>query len=194
MDLKLLCCGIRRLIGMSALCLTVGAGAQESLDRGKSPAQLFASDCSICHKSPRGLTKSGRLLGLESFLREHYTASRESAVAIASYLKSVDSGPAAPARATKRAAKGDEKTKSDDKKKTGAKPGEAEAVEKPGAASGDPKSAEPKSIEPKSMAPKASETKPAEIMAPEPKSVESKSVTPTAGEAKPADAKSEKSE
>ena len=118
MDLKALLYGIRLLIGAWAVCLATGAGAQESLDHGKSPAQLFASDCSICHKSPQGLAKSGGLLGLDSFLREHYTASWESAIAIANYLKSME-GPAAPGRASKRTAKGDEKAKADEKEKAG---------------------------------------------------------------------------
>ena len=33
--------------GIVMACLARGAGAQESLDRGKTPAQLFASDCSV---------------------------------------------------------------------------------------------------------------------------------------------------
>jgi hypothetical protein len=171
---------IRLAIGILVLCLARTAGAQESLDQGKSPAQLFASDCSICHKSPKGLARAGGMFGLDSFLREHYTTSREMATAIADYLKSMDTGPAAPARASKRAAKGDEKTKANDKKKAGAKPGEAKGNEqKPGAGPAEPKS----------------EAKPAGILAPEPKSVESKPSAPSAGEAKPAGAgKSEKSE
>ena len=69
---------------MSVLCVTGVAGAQENLDQGKSPAQLFASNCAICHKSPR-LAKAGEILGLDSFLREHYTASKELAGALAAY-------------------------------------------------------------------------------------------------------------
>ncbi len=42
----------------------------------RRPAQLFASDCAICHKSPAALSKAGGLFGMESFLRQHYTASR----------------------------------------------------------------------------------------------------------------------
>ena len=193
MDLKALLYGIRLLIGAWAVCLATGAGAQESLDHGKSPAQLFASDCSACHKSPQGLAKSGGLPGLESFLREHYTASRESAIAIANYLKSMDRGPAAPGRASKRTAKGDEKAKADEKKKAAVKPGEAKGTEtNPDAAASEPKSPAPKPSEPKpsdskSSDSKSSETKPADIMAPEPKPVESK---PSA----PGGAKSEKSD
>jgi hypothetical protein len=178
--------GIRLVIGILALCLAGGSWAQESLDRGKSPAQLFASDCSGCHKSPQGLGKSGGLAGLDRFLREHYTASRETAAAIASYLKAMDTGPAAPGRASKRTAKGDDKAKSDDKKKSGAKPGEAKGSEKkPDDTTSEPKSPDAKSTEPK----------PAEILAPEPKSVESKPSAPAADARKPAEgAKSEKSE
>jgi hypothetical protein len=164
--------GIRLLMGTWALCLAADAGAQENLDRGKSAAQLFASDCVLCHKSPQGLVKSGGF-GLENFLREHYTASRESASAIAGYLRSVASAPAGPGRASKRAAKGDERTQTE--KKAGGKPSGPQGSEKPDAA-GDPKS----------IGPKSSEPTPAQIMAPEPKSVESRPSAPAARESKPA--------
>jgi hypothetical protein len=173
MDLKALRHGVRLAIGMLTMCLAGAAGAQESLDQGKSPAQLFASDCAICHKSPQGLARAGGILGLDSFLRAHYTASRETATAIANYLKSMDSGPAGPGRAAKRTAKGD--AKAGEKTKPGSKPTE----DKP----------EAKTAEPKSAEPKPTETKPAEILAPEPKSAS------PASEAKPAEGgKSEKSE
>jgi hypothetical protein len=161
----------------SILFLVGGAGAQESLDKGKSPAQLFASDCSICHKSAQGLAKSGGLFGLDNFLRTHYTASRETASAIANYLKSVDA--AAPGRATKRTAKGDGKTPRDDRKKSGVKPGGTRgAGRKPDAAAD-------KSTEPKPSVLRSSEPKQTEILAPEPKSTESRPIP--AGEAKPAE-------
>jgi mono/diheme cytochrome c family protein len=152
---------------LAALVLASPAVAQENLDKGKTPAQLFASDCAGCHKSPQGLAKSGGLFGLDSFLREHYTASRETATAIANYLKAMDSGPAAPGRASKRSAKGDEKTgKPEARKKPAAKPEEAKGVEsKP-----DGPSAEPK---------------PLGILAPEPKSGDVKTSTPAAGDVKP---------
>src|SRR5664280_788571 len=119
--------GVRLAIGVLALCgAAAGAAkAQENLDQGKTGAQLFASDCAICHKSAQGLAKAGGILGLESFLREHYTASRESAAAIASYLQAVGQPPAGPARratTTKRNAKGDDKAKTGEKKpETGSK-------------------------------------------------------------------------
>src|SRR5512143_3356783 len=72
------------------LCLASSAGAQENLGRGKTAAQLYASDCAVCHKSPQSVSKTTGIFGLESFLREHYTTSRESAAAIATYLKGLD--------------------------------------------------------------------------------------------------------
>jgi len=170
MNLEALSRSLGLAAGVWAACLAAGAAAQENLDLGKSPAQLYASDCAICHKSPRGLIKGE--YGLEGFLRLHYTASRETAAAIANYLRSVDTGPAAP-RATKRTAKGDEKSKPDEKKKPEAKPGETKAGEKPDASAG----AQP--------GPKASESKPAEILAPEPTPAQPKASTPAAGDAKP---------
>jgi hypothetical protein len=138
------------------LILGVPLRAQENLDSGKSPAQLFASDCVVCHKSPQGLAaKGGGMLGLESFLRQHYTASRESAAAIAKYLQAAGSGPAAAGRTGKgKGKKGDDKAKATEKKPDAAKPGEA----KPGEA----KSGEGKPAEPKAAEPKTSEPKPAE--------------------------------
>jgi hypothetical protein len=176
MDLK----GLRRGILLGAaivtLCAVGGARAQESLDRGKSATQLFASDCSACHKSPQALAKAGGLFGLDSFLRTHYTASRESATTIANYLKSLDTGRASPARASKRSAKGDGTPQPGDRKKPGAKPGEAKGVSK-------------------SSESKPPEARPSDILAPEPKSTASKPAVPSAGEAKPAEgAKPEKSD
>lgn len=80
---------------VAASMLAGAASAQENLDAGKSGAQLYASNCAICHKSAQALDKSaGGVFGLEGFLREHYTASRQSAAEIASYLKTVGGGPA----------------------------------------------------------------------------------------------------
>jgi len=167
--------GVGTTIGIGLLWLAGPAGAQENLDQGKTPAQLFASNCAICHKSPQGLGKSGGLFGLESFLREHYTASKESASAIAAYIRAMDTGPAA-GRAARRAAKGGEKAKVDDKKQPAAKPGETKAVDK------------------KPDEPKSPDQKPSDILTPEKKSGEAKPSSPAAGEVKPAEGKSEKSE
>src|SRR5262249_58744767 len=76
MKLRVLRCIIRLATAVGIVGLIGGAGAQESLGRGKSPAQLFASGCSACHKSPQGLAKAGGFFGLGSFLRSPYTSSR----------------------------------------------------------------------------------------------------------------------
>ncbi len=77
----------------------------ENLSAKPAPA-LFAADCtgSGCHKGPQGLAKNQSQSGLASFLREHYTNSRESAAALSNYLLRLPAGPAQPepraARAT----------------------------------------------------------------------------------------------
>jgi hypothetical protein len=93
----------------------------------KPAPQLFASDCtgSGCHRGPQGLGKNRGQSGLASFLREHYTNSRESAAALAAYLMGVP-GEARPARA-------------EPKPRTAAKPEEAKPAErKPAAAPAEP--------------------------------------------------------
>ena len=138
---------------LAAVWMTVGgASAQENLDAGKSGAQLYQSNCAICHKSAQALDKSGGgLFGLESFLREHYTSSRESAAAISAYLNTVGGGPAQAHPVRKKAGKKKEakpETKPDakdakpaeakpeekksDEKKPAEKPGEKPSQNKPG--------------------------------------------------------------
>lgn len=91
--------GVRLAISALLLCVTIPAArAQEDLDKGKTAAQLFASDCGICHKSPRSVARTDDVFGLENFLREHYTASRESAAAIATYLKGFQKSSTAAVR------------------------------------------------------------------------------------------------
>ena len=161
-------------IGILALGLAGGAGAQESLDAGKSGAQLFASDCSICHKTPQGLSKSGRAFGLDGFLREHYTASRESAAAIAAYIQATDKGPAAPApgRAVKKGTgKGDDKAKGAEKK-SGGKPSDTKTEDTKPA---DAKPAETKPAEAKPSESKPSESKPSDGQPPDISKPEKKS-------------------
>jgi len=165
-------------VALGALCFAGAAAAQENLDQGKSPAQLYASDCAICHKSPQGLAKSGGLLGVESFLRSHYTASRESAAAIAKYLEAA--GPAAaPGKKppAKRVGKGDDKAgdKPGDKGKAGDKKDGAVAL--PG---------DNRPVDAKPAEPKASESKPVEAKPAEPKA-EAKPAEPA--ESKPAESK-----
>jgi hypothetical protein len=74
-------------LGLLALAVASSAGAQGNLDRGKSAAELYTSACATCHKSPQNVSKTKWLFGLESFLRQHYTSSSESAAILAAYLK-----------------------------------------------------------------------------------------------------------
>lgn len=157
--------GFRKAVFLACFALSAGiapALAQENLDAGKSAAQLFNSDCAICHKSPQGLAKSGGLFGLSGFLREHYTASRETAAILAAYLKQMDSGAPAGKPAPTRRARAKHKTDEDKKKaeeSKSAKPaGDTTASEKP---AGDKKADEPKAAEKPAATPPA-ETKPAE--------------------------------
>lgn len=68
-------------------CLTaVAVHAQENLEAGKTPAQIFSGTCNACHKSPRGLLKSVPPSSLPGFLRQHYTTSIDMASVLSSYL------------------------------------------------------------------------------------------------------------
>src|SRR5215475_9888787 len=62
----------------------------EDFDAGKSAPQLFASNCSSCHRTPYGLAKRMNNWSLDSFLREHYTASRALVDTLSAYLFGVD--------------------------------------------------------------------------------------------------------
>ncbi|CAL77099.1 hypothetical protein BRADO3305 [Bradyrhizobium sp. ORS 278] len=71
-----------------AFCIGLAgaAVAQENLDAGKSPAQIYNGTCVVCHKSPRGLAKTVSAGSLPGFLRQHYTTSPEMAGVLANYL------------------------------------------------------------------------------------------------------------
>jgi hypothetical protein len=160
--------GFRKAVFWACFALAAGAApafAQENLDAGKSAAQLFNSDCAICHKSPQGLAKGGGMFGLSGFLREHYTASRETAALLAAYLKQVDAAPAGKPAPTRRAKaskpKSDEKKSDEDKKKAeeakSAKPASDKKPDEPKAAAG----TAPKDEKP-AVAAQPAESKPAE--------------------------------
>lgn len=78
--------GIGLAIGSLTLCLACSAWAQANLERGKTAAQLYAANCASCHKSPQSVSKTTGIFELESFLREHYTTSPQSAATLAAYL------------------------------------------------------------------------------------------------------------
>jgi hypothetical protein len=188
--------GLRQSIGLAVAVLAFGfaepVAAQENLDSGKTPAQLFASDCAICHKTTQGLSKGSGVFGLKNFLREHYTASRETAAAIAAYVEATDKGPGPNKRGTsaKRKAKTDTKLKKDegkaDEKKTESKkPGDDKADEaKAGPKLSEPKASEPKPSETKPIEAKPGESKPTETKSADRKPSESKATTSTSGDGK----------
>ena len=200
----------RGLLLVGGLLAVLGAGpawAQENLDADKSPAQLFAADCVLCHKTPKGLAKAAGTSGLEGFLREHYTASKEAAAAIAGYLRQVggEPAPAKRGRPVKRASTEKEKAKDGGKpaenKREAGKSGEHKPAE---AKSTEPKLSEPKSSEPKSAkakkdehetsAHKPAEKKPAEHKATEHKPAEGKAAERKTTEHKPKNGKAKAGE
>ena len=99
---------IRLISFVLSFALGAAAAAQaQDYSAGKTPAQLFASDCSGCHKSPQGLAKGYDVRSLTSFLREHYTSKKESAGALANFVAAAGGGaPTAdkPARGSRTAA------------------------------------------------------------------------------------------
>ncbi len=149
-----------------SLALGATASAQTVIDAGKTPPQLFASDCSPCHKSPAGLAKS--TIGLSSFLRQHYVASRQNAEALASYLQAAGEGrrqPAAPTQRKRDAKPGEKKDESKPASTPAApKPEDKPAEAKPAAAA----PAEAKPAEAKPVEAKPAETKPADTPAAKP--------------------------
>lgn len=151
------------------LALAAGrAGAQDNRDAGKKPAELFANDCGGCHKSPAGLTKSPGMFGLDSFLREHYTASRQSAALIAGYLRSVDAeqGAAVTTKRRKSEPKSESRSKSGDRPAADSKKPDAKADAKSESKPASEKPAAPKATETKPAESKPEETKPAETKPP----------------------------
>jgi hypothetical protein len=80
--------GITLAIGSLALCFTISAAAQGSLEQGKTAAQLYAANCASCHKSPQSVAKATGIS--ESFLREHYSPSSQSAATLAAYLNGLE--------------------------------------------------------------------------------------------------------
>jgi hypothetical protein len=78
---------VRLVFGFLTLAVASLAEAQGNLDQGKTAAELYASDCATCHKSPQSVSSTKPFFGLEGFLSKHYTSSRESAAILAAYLK-----------------------------------------------------------------------------------------------------------
>jgi hypothetical protein len=75
------------VLGLAMACASAAATAQD-LTAGKTPAELFRSDCAECHPSPGSVAGTRDVPALTSFLREHYTTKSETAGALAAYVSS----------------------------------------------------------------------------------------------------------
>ena len=133
--------GLAAALGLALMSAV--ARAQVNIDQGKPAAEIFENDCATCHKTAKGLASGKNSLMLSSFLREHYTASRDQAAALAAYVVGV--GGSGPAPAAQKPAPDHARV---DEPKT-AEPTTAE-----------PKTAEPKTAEPKSARPTRQAVKP----------------------------------
>lgn len=153
-----------------ALALTAGrAVAQDNFDAGKSPSELFTNDCSGCHKSAIGLSKAPGMFGLEGYLREHYTASRQAAAAIAGYLRAVDAEQTAKAPPARRKSEPRQRTAKPKKEDDKAADSKAEKKSEPKAETKSETKPEPKAEAKSEPKPEAkSEAKPAESKPAEP--------------------------
>ena len=80
------------VIILAAILAPISAHAQVNIDQDKTPAHIFASDCSVCHKTTRGLANGRGNSALTGFLSEHYTSSREEAASVAAYVLSAGGG------------------------------------------------------------------------------------------------------
>lgn len=84
---------LSRALILAAVTLFIASGSSgpasaQNLDAGKSPGQIFASTCAVCHKSPRGLMKTVSPGALPGFLRQHYTTGTAMATSLSAYLTS----------------------------------------------------------------------------------------------------------
>jgi len=140
---------------MALAMLPSPSRAQTNIDQGKSAAEIFTEDCAACHKTTRGLANGRNNLTLSIFLREHYTASRDQAAALAAYV--LNSGGNAPAP----------------------KPTVEHATQEPKTKGQEAKGQETKGQEAKGQESKAPEIKGAEPRGPEPKGQEAKTTPPT---------------
>ena len=82
---------LSRTLGFATVSILIGffvalPARAQNLEAGKSPAQIFSSACSACHKSMRGLVKTVPAGSLPGFLRQHYTTSSNMAAAMSAYL------------------------------------------------------------------------------------------------------------
>jgi hypothetical protein len=125
--------GFVAALGLGVLAIIpMQARAQVNIDQGKSPADIFANDCAACHKSTRGLANGQNSLALSSFLREHYTASKDQANALAAYVlaNGGGSGPSQkPVTASEPKSSEPKGTRSSESRASEAKPSETKPSE-----------------------------------------------------------------
>jgi hypothetical protein len=89
----------RRLLpamGMLAALAPPLAYAQVNIDQSKTPAQIYGSDCAVCHKSIHGLANGRGKSALTGFLTEHYTSNSQEAAALATYVLAGGGGVGTP--------------------------------------------------------------------------------------------------
>ncbi|MBC7575900.1 MAG: hypothetical protein H7312_00850 [Tardiphaga sp.] len=81
---------LSRALSLATVMLLIGFTAvpaqAQNLEAGKTPSQIFAGGCAVCHKSPRGLLKSVAPGALPGFLRQHYTTSTDMASLLSAYV------------------------------------------------------------------------------------------------------------
>src|ERR1043166_9006499 len=136
--------GFGRILLIGAL-LAAGLGiarlhAQTVLGDPRDAARIFAANCSVCHKSPQGLAKSGQVAG---FLRQHYTTGPEMSAAMAAYLVAAGSAPAKKDRAAAAGQSADPAAKSKTRK-------QEQATAQPGLDAKEPRTLRGKQLQTKS--------------------------------------------
>jgi mono/diheme cytochrome c family protein len=86
------------LVVGSVIAFANAPAQAQDFTAGKTPAQLFSSDCAECHRSPNGLARGRDVRSLAGFLREHYTTKSETAGSLAAYVSGFSGGGPADAR------------------------------------------------------------------------------------------------
>lgn len=81
---------LSRALSLATVMLLISFAAvpvqAQNLEAGKTPSQIFAGGCAVCHKSPRGLLKTVAPGALPGFLRQHYTTSTDMASLLSAYV------------------------------------------------------------------------------------------------------------
>jgi mono/diheme cytochrome c family protein len=86
------------LVVGSVIAFAGAPAPAQDFTAGKTPAQLFSSDCAECHRSPNGLARGRDVRSLAGFLREHYTTKSDTAGALAAYVSGFSAGGPANVR------------------------------------------------------------------------------------------------